>query len=255
MLETVLGLWVVDGRLSPWRIGTVLHCCKSAKLFYQVSRAQLTSSTGVGVECGMVAAAGGLGRTKPKYRSKKQIKHFNGPSEKRERRQREKVGLKSPSLQKMYSAPARQSRLAPNRLTGQDKASPAKSRRLLMCWQLLACIPSALVEGDNIRPQDACWANAHWARAHRCGLVACRRTWPPESRLLLQGAPVHMFAARHRRMVPDQQRSSHMPCTSRSETTSFTVATSVAMREAVELTQDPIPCAEQMREEAGHLPI
>jgi hypothetical protein len=129
---------------------------------------------------------------------------FQRDSEKRERQQRGKVGLKSPSLQKMYSAPARQSRLAPNRLTGQDKASPAKSRRLLMCWQLLACIPSALVEGDNIRPQDVCWANAHRARAHRCGLAACRRTWPPQSRLLLQGAPCAYV------------RSQTLPCGARS---------------------------------------
>jgi hypothetical protein len=77
MLETVLGLWVIDGRLSPWRIGAVLHCCKIAKLFYQASRKQLTSSTAVGVESGMAAAADGLGRAKPMYRCKKQIEHIN----------------------------------------------------------------------------------------------------------------------------------------------------------------------------------
>jgi hypothetical protein len=58
-----------------------------------------------------------------------------------------------------------------------------------MCWQLLARIPSALVEGDNIGPQDVCWANADWARAHPCGLAVCRRTWPSKSRLALKGAP------------------------------------------------------------------
>jgi hypothetical protein len=51
-------------------------CCKSAKSFYQVSRTELASSPGVGVECGMAAAAG-LGPTEPKYGSKKQREHIN----------------------------------------------------------------------------------------------------------------------------------------------------------------------------------
>jgi hypothetical protein len=103
--------------------------------------------------------------------------------------QQERDGTRSPSLEEKYSAPSRQNRLAQDDLTVAGKASPAKPRRLLMCWQLLACIPGALVVGDNIRPQDMCWANVEWARAHRCGLVACMRTWHLRSRLLVQGVP------------------------------------------------------------------
>ncbi|KAH7385447.1 hypothetical protein DE146DRAFT_667097, partial [Phaeosphaeria sp. MPI-PUGE-AT-0046c] len=45
-----------------------------------------------------------------------------------------------------------------------------------MCWQSLACISSALVEGDNIGPQDVSWANAERARAHPCAYVRSQTT-------------------------------------------------------------------------------
>jgi hypothetical protein len=95
MLETVLGLWILDGRLSPWRIGAVLHCCKSAKLFYQASRKQLTSSTAVGAECGMVAADGS-GWAKPKYGCKKQIEHFNVTARNVRDSSEERLGSRAP---------------------------------------------------------------------------------------------------------------------------------------------------------------
>jgi hypothetical protein len=74
-----------------------------------------------------------------------------------------------------------------------------------MCWQLVACILCALVEGDNIGPQDVCWANADRARAPlRIGVYAGER-----GRLGVASCSeahlVHMFAARQRRMVPDHQ--------------------------------------------------
>lgn len=74
-----------------------------------------------------------------------------------------------------------------------------------MCWQLLACISSALAEGDNIGPQDVSWANAEWARAHPCGLVYAGERGHLRVASLLKAYLVHMFAARQRRMVPDHQ--------------------------------------------------
>jgi hypothetical protein len=83
MLKTILRLRVVLRRLAPWRIRIVLHCCKSAKSFYQLSRKQLMRSAAVGVKCGipvvgkMVAVAGSLGPIESEYRCKKQREHFS----------------------------------------------------------------------------------------------------------------------------------------------------------------------------------
>jgi hypothetical protein len=61
----------------------MLHCGKSAKSFYQTSRAQLMNSAAVGVKCGIpvvggrIAVAGGLGPMQSEYRCKKQKEHFS----------------------------------------------------------------------------------------------------------------------------------------------------------------------------------
>lgn len=120
----------------------------------------------------------------------------------------------------------------------QRKASPTKVRRLLMCWQLLACIPSALAEGDNIRPRDARWANADWARAHPCGLGVCRRRGRLRVASSSKTHPVHMFAAQTRpygarspEVLKDSARAVPNPAVPPGPIL-------VAMQEAGELTQD-----------------
>lgn len=58
MLETVLGLRVVSGRLSPRRGRAVLHCSNRAESFGQMSRVWPTSSVVVGVESGIQVGSG-----------------------------------------------------------------------------------------------------------------------------------------------------------------------------------------------------
>lgn len=40
-----------------------------------------------------------------------------------------------------------------------------------------------------LQRRHVCWANADRARAHLCGLVVCRRTWPARSRFLSEEGP------------------------------------------------------------------
>lgn len=80
-----------------------------------------------------------------------------------------KMGQGAP-VRRCTTATTGEIRLAAGRVTGQSRAASSESAEAVMCWQSVACIPGALVEGNNIGPQDVCWANADWARAYPCGL-------------------------------------------------------------------------------------
>lgn len=71
--------------------------------------------------------------------------------------------------------------------------------------------PNVLVEGDNIWPSSVGVCVGRLQAGHErnpCGLVVCRRTWPPQSRLHGQKAlDMHTFARRCCRMVPDHPAS------------------------------------------------
>ncbi|KAF2849484.1 hypothetical protein T440DRAFT_127761 [Plenodomus tracheiphilus IPT5] len=86
-----------------------------------------------------------------------------------------------------------------------------------MCWQLVACVPKRISRGRQYMALDSrcmCWANAHRAPPHPCGLVVCRRTWPPKSRLFVKGVACAYVRSRHIRMVPDHP-DSLLPCNAR----------------------------------------